>query len=77
MSERSVSVSTGPTFGIATLVFIVFLVLKLANVAPVAAWSWWWVTSPLWISVGITLGILALIVCVGIFVAILKVLFGR
>ena len=27
--------------------FIVFLVLKLTNVIN---WSWWWVTSPLWIS---------------------------
>ena len=27
-------------------VFIVFLVLKLTNVID---WSWWWVTSPLWI----------------------------
>jgi len=27
--------------------FIVFLVLKLTGVID---WSWWWVTSPLWIS---------------------------
>lgn len=26
--------------------FLVFLVLKLASVI---AWSWWWVTAPLWI----------------------------
>ena len=26
--------------------FIVFLVLKLCDVI---AWSWWWVTAPLWI----------------------------
>lgn len=77
MSDRSVSVSTGPTFGLASLVFIIFLVLKLANVAPVAAWSWWWVCSPLLISVAITLGIFALILCVGLVVAMLKVLFGR
>ena len=30
------------------LVFIVFLVLKLTEVID---WSWWWVTSPLWITV--------------------------
>ena len=28
-----------------TLTFIVFLTLKLCNVI---AWSWWWVTAPLW-----------------------------
>ena len=27
------------------LVFIVFLVLKLTNVI---GWSWWWIASPLW-----------------------------
>lgn len=49
MSERgsvNVSVSAG---SLPVLVFIVFLVLKLATIDPVAAWSWWWVTSPLWI----------------------------
>lgn len=28
------------------VVFLVFLVLKLTNLI---GWSWWWVTSPLWI----------------------------
>lgn len=32
--------------GIGTLLFVVFLVLKLTNVID---WSWWWVTAPLWI----------------------------
>jgi hypothetical protein len=31
------------------LVFVVFLILKLAEVGQVATWSWWWVTSPLWL----------------------------
>lgn len=29
-----------------TLLFIVFLVLKLVGVI---SWSWWWVFSPIWI----------------------------
>jgi hypothetical protein len=32
-----------------TLVFIVFLILKLAGIGVVATWSWLWVTCPLWI----------------------------
>jgi hypothetical protein len=41
--------SNGIGFG--TVLFLVFLVLKLTgNIG----WSWWWVTSPLWIP--ITLG---------------------
>lgn len=31
---------------ICSVLFIVFLVLKLVGVI---SWSWWWVTSPLWI----------------------------
>lgn len=38
------------TFDISTIfigiLFILFLVLKLTHVID---WSWWWVTSPLWI----------------------------
>lgn len=37
------------------LLLIVFIVLKLTNVIN---WSWWWVLSPLWISLGIVLIIL-------------------
>jgi hypothetical protein len=35
--------------GIGTILFLIFLTLKLAEIGPVAKWSWWWVTSPLWI----------------------------
>ena len=31
--------------GLPGLLFVVFLVLKLCGVI---AWSWWWVTCPLW-----------------------------
>ncbi len=35
---------------IALLTFIVFLILKLANII---AWPWVWVFSPMWIACGI------------------------
>lgn len=35
--------------GIGTLLFLIFLTLKLAEIGPVAKWSWWSVTAPLWI----------------------------
>ena len=47
--------------GIGMILFIVFLVLKLTNVID---WSWWWVTSPLWIpfvAAGVILGIVGVI----------------
>lgn len=31
-----------------SILFLIFLVLKLTNVID---WSWWWVTSPLWIPI--------------------------
>ncbi len=33
--------------GLGSVLFVVFLVLKLTDHID---WSWWWVTSPLWIS---------------------------
>ena len=32
-----------------TVVGVVFIVLKLCGVQPIADWSWWWVTLPFWI----------------------------
>lgn len=45
--------------GLPALVFIVFLVLKLTETTAVAGWSWWWVTSPLWIAA--LVGIVAMV----------------
>ena len=38
--------SRSSEIGIGMVLFIVFLVLKLTGTIN---WSWWWVTSPLWI----------------------------
>jgi small Trp-rich protein len=44
------SSSSSSGIGIVGMIFIVLLFLKLAEIGPVADWSWWWITSPLWIS---------------------------
>lgn len=44
--------------GLGTILFIVFLILKLCDVID---WSWWWVTAPLWIPVGLAL--IIIIIC--------------
>ena len=46
--------------GLSGLIFIVFLVLKLVGQID---WSWWWITSPLWIPVigAILIGIIIVI----------------
>lgn len=35
-------------FKYAFVIFVVFLVLQLCGVI---AWNWWWIFSPMWISV--------------------------
>ena len=52
-NETKTSVGGGLSFG--TVLFLVFLVLKLCNVID---WSWWWVTAPLWIPIGVLVAIL-------------------
>ena len=47
--------------GIGMVLFLIFLVLKLAEIGSVANWSWWWVTSPLWIPIALVAGIFAII----------------
>ena len=48
------------SLGLGTILFLIFLTLKLAGLGVVATWSWWWVFSPLWIPLSL-LGILVLI----------------
>ena len=57
MNNKKVS---GNGIGIGTVLFLIFLTLKLAGIGQVATWSWWWVTSPLWIPLVFVLGIAAI-----------------
>jgi membrane protein YdbS with pleckstrin-like domain len=49
--------------------FIVFLILKLTKTIN---WTWWWITSPLWIHWGIFLLILTFIASLYIFEIIFR-----
>ena len=55
--------------GVFGLTFIVFLVLKLAEIGQVATWSWWWVTAPLWMPFILGIAIVGLILIGAVFVA--------
>lgn len=59
MSDNNTS---GGGIGISGLLLVLFVGLKLAGVI---SWSWWWVTSPLWIPVGLGLVLFALLVATG------------
>ena len=69
MSNNSSSSSSSGGIGFCGLLALIFITLKLVGVAPVAAWSWLWVLSPLWIPFAIVLGIFLII---GVIALILK-----
>ncbi len=55
MSKKS---NTGGGLSLTAVLFVVFLVLKLTGNID---WSWWWVTSPLWIPLAFFVSIVVLV----------------
>lgn len=58
MSDKSAQAQGG--LNLATALFLVFLTLKLTNQIN---WSWWWVTSPLWMPVALLVLVAVLVMC--------------
>ena len=54
---------------LAGVLFIVFLILKLTGNID---WSWWWVTSPLWIPIALAVSIFFVV----LIVIVLLLIFG-
>ena len=52
------SSSSSGGIGFAGLLTVAFIVLKLTSVI---TWSWWWVLSPLWISLLLVVGIIIVV----------------
>ena len=52
------SKSKSSGIGLTGVLFVVFLVLKLTGNID---WSWWWVTSPLWIPIAIAISTVLII----------------
>lgn len=61
--------NSGTGLSITSVLFIVFLVLKLTGNID---WSWWWVTSPLWIPIALVVGIVFL----AVLIVIIALIFG-
>lgn len=53
--------NSGGGIGFAGALTLIFITLKLLAVEPVAAWSWVWVLSPMWIGLAVMLGVVAVI----------------
>lgn len=63
MSENRTVVKGGASF--TELLTLVFIVLKLTGVI---SWSWWWVLSPIWISLGLAAVICLIVLILYIFI---------
>ena len=46
--------NTSNGIGFGTVLFLIFMILKLTGNID---WSWWWVTSPLWIPLSLMIAI--------------------
>ena len=62
MANTTISAPSG--IGLPGAMFLVFLVLKLTGTI---TWSWWWVTSPLWITAVSVIAIVLMALVVAIF----------
>jgi len=52
-----------------TFLFLMFLFLKLTGHI---TWSWWWVTSPLWLPWGIVISLVTIIMLTGLIAKLIK-----
>lgn len=59
MGKKNPSPATG--LSLPVVVFVVFLILKLTDLV---TWSWWWITSPLWIVVALVVALAITSFCV-------------
>ena len=59
----------GGSLSLGMVLFIVFLVLKLTGVI---AWSWWWITAPLWFGFALVLGIIGIIMLFALIASLLS-----
>jgi hypothetical protein len=65
MSEKT----TSSGIGLGTLIFLIFLTLKLGGWGIVATWSWWWIFSPLWIPIAVILLVLVIAFLISYFLS--------
>lgn len=70
-NKNKLTISIG-NLSLSTVLFIVFLVLKLTGYI---TWSWWWVTAPLWVGPALFFGIISIALCLGLAGLILYTLY--
>lgn len=68
-SETMSSSSSSSGISFTGALTVLFVGLKLTNVI---TWSWWWVLSPIWISLSITVVILTIAIIIAIIAGAFK-----
>jgi hypothetical protein len=68
MGHRQGSPAAAGAITAGSVLFVVFLILKLTHVID---WSWWWITAPLWIGTAFVLVVLFIVMVVGVIVTVL------
>lgn len=68
-SKKYIASGSSGGVGICTVLFLIFLVLKLTGTI---TWSWWWVTAPLWAPFVAFLTLCVLVFVVGLFIGLVK-----
>ena len=77
MSDRISIKESKSIISLSTGVFLVFLFLKLAEIGQVTTWSWWWITSPLWIPLAIVVIIMIVVVIAAIILDIIAIVLDK
>lgn len=62
MAKKETEVKVRWGYSLGTTLFLIFLILKLTGQID---WSWWWVTAPIWIPLGIV-AIVLLVLFIGL-----------
>ena len=67
--NSEVSNSSAVSFPMASILTIVFVVLKLTHTID---WSWWWVLSPIWISALFVVAVLVVVFLIVLAIELFK-----
>ena len=71
-ADNQVVIRSG--MGLADVVFVVFLVLKLIGVIN---WSWWWITAPLWGQIVLGIAIVLLVFIISWIIVLFEMIFHK
>lgn len=69
MAKTTVNVTQSGGIGVAVLLGVPFIALKLLGLI---TWSWLWVLAPFWIGTAIAISILAIVALFALLIAILS-----